>query len=444
MPTVSPRRTPCPVGEVGASLEALAMTQKNTLARRDFLAAGSVLTAATLAGGGVFAAGDETIKVGLIGCGGRGSGAAKDCLNADDKVKIVAVGDVFKDRAEGTANGLKRQWKDRAPITPETTFVGLDAFQKVIDAGVDLVILATPPGFRPMHLEAAIKAKKHVFTEKPVAVDGPGIRKCLSLVEEAKKNNLAVVAGTQRRHQFGYLETIKRLQDGAIGDIVAGRCSWNQGNIWFRDRQPNMSDAHYQIHNWYHFNWLCGDHIVEQHVHNLDVINWVLGMTPIRCVGMGGRSNRRNGDANEVGNIFDHFSVELHYPKGIIIQSFCRQISGCTDDVSELVIGTKGRCQVNAYQINGKSVYEGDDTPYVQEHKDLIKSIREGKPLNELENVANSTLTAIMGRMSTYSGKAVTWEEAKNSTIDTFPKNLTMDASLKADPIPVVGKSRSV
>ena len=397
-------------------------------------------------GGGVFAAGDDTIKVGLIGCGGRGTGAAQDCLFADEKVKLVAVGDAFEGNARGCVEGLKKK-KDigsRVTATPETTFFGLDAYQKVIDAGVDLVILATPPGFRPLHLEAAINAKKHVFCEKPVAVDGPGIRKVLSLVETAKKNGTAVVAGTQRRHQTGYLETIKQLHDGAIGDIVAGRCSWNQGNIWFRNRTANMSDAEYQIHNWYHYVWLCGDHIVEQHVHNLDVINWVLGAHPVRCIGMGGRSNRQDGDPNQVGQIFDHFSVEYHYPKGQIIQSFCRQIKDCVDDVSELVIGTKGRCQVDAYQINGKRVLKGEDNQaYRQEHVDLIQSIRSGKPLNELQNVAESTLTAIMGRMSTYSGKQVTWEDALNSTLETMPKELTMKSALKADPIAIPGKSRA-
>lgn len=415
------------------------------LNRRDFVSTGALAAGALAFGAaGVHAAGSENIKVGLIGCGGRGTGAAQNILEADRNVQIVALGDVSENNVKGALAGLKRKDKDRVIATPDSAFSGLDAFEKVLKSDVDLVILATPPGFRPYHLEAAIKAGKHVFTEKPVAVDVTGIRKCMELVKLSKEKNLAVVAGTQRRHQTGYLETIKRLHDGEIGDIVAGRAYWNGNGIWFRNRQPGMSDAQYQLNNWYHFNWLCGDHIVEQHVHNLDVINWILKSHPIKATGMGGRSNRKVGPPEEVGHIFDHFAVEYEYPNGVIIQSYCRQIEGCVNNISESVVGTKGKCNVSGYTINGKYVLEGknDNAPYVQEHIDLLKSIRDGKPLNELENVTTSTMTAILGRMATYSGKLMDWKKVmETAKEDTFPKNLTIDSKLPVSPVPVVGKT---
>jgi myo-inositol 2-dehydrogenase/D-chiro-inositol 1-dehydrogenase len=410
--------------------------------RRDFL-----LTSAAVAGAALvnnaYAGGSDTIKIGLIGCGGRGTGAGDNCLESSENVKIVALGDVSAGNLAGARKHLTGKYKDKTDITDDRCFVGLDAYQKVIDAGVDLVILATPPGFRPMHLEAAVKAGKNIFCEKPVAVDGPGIRRVLAAAEEAKRKNLAVVAGTQRRHQTGYLQTLKHIHDGAIGDIVSARAYWNQGNIWFRNREPNMSDIQYQIHNWYHFVWMCGDHIVEQHVHNLDVINWAMNAVPVTAMGMGGRSNRKQGDANDVGQIFDHFAVEYTYPNGAVMQSYCRQIAGCAESVSEALVGTKGTCQVNDYVINGKKVLEGNDnSPYVQEHTDLIKSIRDGKPLMELKTVAESTMTAIMGRVSTYTGKVVTWDEMLNSKEDTFPKDIQWDGSHKVAPVAVPGQPR--
>ncbi|VTS06719.1 Gfo/Idh/MocA family protein [Tuwongella immobilis] len=415
--------------------------------RRDFMKTATI-TGAALAttgfAGGVFAKGDETIKVGLIGCGGRGTGAADNILEADPNVRIVALGDVFPGKAKNALNYLKRKDAKRVTATEETCFDGLDNFQKVLAADVDLVILATPPGFRPTHLEAAVKAGKHIFTEKPVAVDGPGIRKCLALVEEAKNKKLGIVAGTQRRHQAGYLATLKQLHDGAIGDIVGGRCYWNQGDIWFRNRQKGQSDVQYQLLNWYHFLWLCGDHYVEQHVHNIDVINWVMKAHPVRVVtGMGGRSNRKEGPAGEVGHIFDHFAVEFEYPNGVVIQSYARQIGGTGNNVSEFVVGTKGTSQVNAYRINGKGVFSGEEVnPYVQEHIDLLASIRSGKPLNELQAVTESTLTAIMGRNAAYTGNSITWEQALNSKTDTMPANLKLDMALETAPTPVPGKTK--
>ncbi len=416
--------------------------------RRDVLVLGSAAaTAAILSPGGVFAAGKDEIRVGVIGCGGRGSGAIRNCLDADPAVKLVAAGDAFQEKAAGMVKGVNGKTPNRVDCPPERIFGGLDAYKKVIACPeVDLVILATPPGFRPYHLEEAIKAKKNVFCEKPVAVDGPGIRKVLSLVEEAKKAGLAIVAGTQRRHQKGYIETINKLHDGAIGEITTARAYWNGNGIWFHDRKPGMTDVAYQLNNWYHFNWLCGDHITEQHVHNLDVINWVMGSHPIAAVGMGGRSHRRQGDPNEVGHIFDHFAVEYEYANGARMYSYCRHAPGCESNVSEAVVGTKGNSQVNAYKINGKVA--GDDNgakdPYVQEHIDLIKSIREGKPLNELQQVAESTMTAILGRMATYTGQRIKWDQGVNSKETTMPENLTWDTKLTVSPTPIPGTTKFV
>jgi len=412
--------------------------------RRDFIKAGAAATATATAAGilPVHAAGLEKIKVGVIGCGGRGSGAIGDCIKADKSVVFWAAGDVFADKAKGTANAYAQSHKDQVDIG-DRVFGGLDAFEKVLASGVDLVILATPPGFRPYHVEAAIKANKHVFCEKPVAVDGPGIRKCLEVAELAKKADRAIVAGTQRRHQAGYIKTIEQIHAGAIGDIVSARCAWNGNEPWFRARKPEMSDVEYQLNNWYHFNWLCGDHINEQHVHNLDVINWVMKGPPTKCVGQGGRIARKQGTVAQTGNIYDLFCLEYEYAGGVPMYSYCSHVPGTTHDVSETIYGTKGSCRVNQYTINKDKVHKGgreELSPYVQEHVDLIQSIRAGKPLNELKTVAESTMTAIMGRMAVYSGQVVTWDMALNSKELTMPADLKLKAELAVAPIPVPGK----
>jgi predicted dehydrogenase len=419
--------------------------------RRDFLkatgvAAGAAL-ATTLATPAVHAAGTDSIKVGIIGCGGRGSGAGTDVLRAAKGVSIVALGDVFKDRVDGCRRSLEDfiGEDDEAKRLGNTVdvggncHVGLDAYKKVIDTpGLNYVILATPPGFRPDHIKYTIEKGKHLFTEKPVGVDGPGIRKVMDAYQSALKKKLGVGAGTQRRHQTGYLETIKRVHDGDIGDIVGGRCYWMQGILWKRARQAGMSDVAYQIHNWYNFPWLCGDHIVEQHVHNIDVINWATKAHPVRAVGMGYRTRTDPG----YGSIYDFFAIDFEYPKGVHVLSMCRQISNCANSVSEALVGTKGTCQVNAYQINGKSIMgrRRDNRPYVQEHTDLIASLRKNEPINELKNVAESTLTAIMGRMSAYTGRAVTWDAALKSTEDLMPAGLTWDMRLAEPQVAVPGR----
>jgi predicted dehydrogenase len=419
--------------------------QKTPSTRRDFLktaAAGATIAAMNVPL--VHADGSDTIKVGVIGCGGRGSGAAENVLEAAPNVKIIALADAFKDRLDGLRGRLQKSQKEKVDLPEERCFVGLDAYEKLLKTDINYVILATPPGFRPLHLQAAVAAGKHVFTEKPVAVDGPGIRKCLDAHNEANKKKLCIVAGTQRRHQTGYLETMKKIHDGALGDITSGRCYWNQGPIWVHKRQDGWSDLTYQMRNWYYFVWLCGDHICEQHVHNLDVINWALQAVPVKAVGVGGRQSRT---APEFGHIFDHFGIDLEYPNGVHVLSMARQITGTKGNVSEALTGTKGFCQVNAYSIRdpkGGQIWKfpgRDNSPYTQEHTDLIEAIRTGKQLNELKTVAESTLVAIMGRLAAYTGQEVTWEAALNSKEDTFPKSLSWDMSLPVPPVAVPGKT---
>ena len=425
--------------------------------RRDFLkttaAVGGVAVAGNLAVG-AYAAGNETVKVGLIGCGGRGRGAVRDILEAEGKIngnapklEIVAVADVFKNRAEDAAKTFANEkskdygkYAKQVKITPDTTFGGLDAYQKLLGTDVNLVILATPPGFRPYHLEAAINAGKNIFCEKPVCVDATGARKCYGLVEESKKKNIAIVAGTQRRHQKGYIESLKKIQDGAIGEVRAARCSWNGQGIWFHDREQNVSDVEYQLKNWYHFMWVCGDHIVEQHVHNLDVINWVMDGPPVKACGMGGRALRKPGDPNAVGNIWDHFAVEYEYKNGVKLSSYCRHIPG-EEDVSETVYGSTGTFTTHkgGYRINGKPCGDDDISAYVQEHIDLLNSIRAGRPLNELKNVTDSTFTAIFGRNASYACRELKWETALAAAEDSMPKDLTMAMKLDTSRAPVPG-----
>jgi predicted dehydrogenase len=445
------------------------MTNKQN--RRDFLktstvaAAGAALGTLAFAPSNVHAAGSDTIKVGVVGCGGRGTGAAENVLHSAPNVEIVAIGDVFKFRVDGLRNHLNRfagrdektkSLGNKVTLPDDQCFVGLDAYEKVINSGANYIILTTPPGFRPPCLQAAIAAGKNIFTEKPVAVDGPGIRKVLAAYETSKEKGLHIAAGTQRRHQAPYLETLKRIHDGAIGDIVALRAYWNQGNIWFRKRDElasnnvQDSDLAYQLHNWYHFVWTCGDHICEQHVHNLDVCNWAMNTHPTRAVGMGGRQSLPPNNPQVNGNIFDHFAIDYEYPKGVRMMSMCRQIDHCEGSISEALVGTKGTCITNdpakIFTINGKAIMSREEAraatdAYVQEHTDLIESIRKNQSLNELKNVAESTLTAIMGRMSTYTGKPVTWQQALNSKEDTMPEKLAWDMKLETPQAATPGKT---
>ncbi|MCG6923681.1 MAG: Gfo/Idh/MocA family oxidoreductase [Acidobacteria bacterium] len=407
------------------------------LTRREVIKTASLASLAAAIPGGVFAAGtSERVKVGLIGCGGRGTGAAVDAVNASPDVVIAAMGDVFPDQLKWSTGQLKEKVPaDRLVVTPETSFVGFDAYQKVLATDVDVVILATPPFFRPVQLKAAVEAGKHVFTEKPVAVDPLGVRSVIATSELAAKKGLSIVAGTQRRHQNHYLEIMKRVHDGDIGELVAGQCYWNMGALWIERAAmnwanrivKNWSDMEWQIRNWLFTGWCGGDHIVEQHVHNLDVMNWAFDAHPVKCTGMGGRAARTDP---MFGNIFDHFAVEYEYPNGARILSMCRQTAGASENVSERVVGTTGRTYTDSSEgfIEGARPWqpaEASPNPYVQEHADLIASIKAGKPLNEGRRVAESCLTAIMGRMSAYTGRALSWDWAMNaSELDLTPPHM--------------------
>jgi len=415
--------------------------------RRNFLTTGAIAAGGLMLNSNLFAQGSNTINVGIIGCGGRGSGAVRNILDADKEVKIAAICDLHENKAKGLLANLKKKNADRVTATDETVFHGLDGYKQLLAMqNVNYVILATPPGFRPYHIEAAVDAGKSIFTEKPVAVDVAGIRRVLAAAKKSQAKGLKIAAGTQRRHQAGYIETMKRLHDGEFGEILSGRVYWNGNTPWFNQRQKGQNDAQYQLYNWYHFMWLCGDHIVEQHVHNLDIANWAMKANPVKVSGMGGRARRPVGDPKEVGNIWDHFALEYEYPNGVVVESFCRHIDGADGNVSETFVGTKGKVHTSPgnYYVDKKEIAPGAETdPYVQEHIDLLKAIRDNKPINELEQVANSTFVAIIGRMAGYSGKTLKWDEVLNGTKwfeDTFPKNFNLDiANLPVDPVPVPG-----
>jgi predicted dehydrogenase len=394
------------------------------------------------------------VKIGLIGCGGRGTGAALDALGAATKViypsegyhtedvaqgakvehkniKVIALADLFDDRLDRSRAELAKLGIE---IARGRCFTGFDAYKQLLEVSeINYVILATPPHFRPIHLKAAIEAGKHAFIEKPAAVDVPGVHLVIEAGELARKKNLGIAAGTQRRHQKSYQETIRRVRDGAIGEILYAKAYWNGGQIWVVDRESPWSDLEWQIRNWNYFTWLGGDHIVEQHVHNLDVMNWVLGTHPIRAVsGLGGRQVR-HGDRQ--GHIYDHFAVEFEYPGGIAVFSQCRQIDGCRNIVGEEVIGTNGRSNcADRIEVKGGERWRfrgPSPSPYQQEHRDLIASILAGNPINEARTIAESTLTGILGREATYSGQAITWDEVIRSRTHLGP------AEYKFGPYPI-------
>ena len=339
------------------------------------------------------AAGSDEIRIGLVGCGGRGTGAVRNAFEGVKGVKLVAMGDLFKEKIDESLKKLQalEGAADKLAVTPDTMFAGFDAYEKVIATDCNYIILASPPGFRPMHLKSAIGAGKHVFTEKPIAVDGPGIRSVLELATLAEQKKLAIGVGLQRHHSKGYLETMKRIKGGAIGDIVGGRCFWMQRDLWVKKREPAWTDAEWQIRNWLYFTWLSGDHIVEQHIHNIDVVQWAIGKPPVAAVGMGGRQQRVDP---AYGHIFDHFAVDFEYPNDVHVLSMSRQIPGCHNDVTEHVTGTKGRADLAnaAWSIGGHRGSKSwshesakDTDPYVQEHIDLTNAIRKGKPYSELK-----------------------------------------------------------
>jgi predicted dehydrogenase len=379
------------------------------------------------------------LKAGLIGCGGRGTGAAENFMKAGPNLSIVAVADLFQDKIDRCLKRLESKYKQTVPA--ERQYTGFDAYKKLIDSEIDIVLMASPPHFRPTHFEYAVDAKKHVFMEKPVAVDPVGARSILASGEKAKAYNLNVVTGTQRRHQRQYLENYEHIKNGAIGKIVAARCYWNQGQLWFKPKAEGQSDMEAMLRDWVNWSWLSGDHIVEQHVHNIDVINWFIGAYPVKAVSMGGRMRRPTGDQ------FDFFSTDFTYENGVHLLSQCRQIDGCANEISEYLVGTEGstNCRGTIWDKEGKVVWQyqevskDEDTkgqmmdpeksavsPYDQEHVDLITAIRTNKPINEAENTAKSTLTAVMARLSAYTGKETTWEQMMSADLKLGPAEYAM------------------
>lgn len=426
------------------------MVRDSGWSRREFLAASAGLAAAA---GGVTSTlsvaraahpgGSDALRMGVIGCGGRGTGAASDALSADPAVTITALADVFQDRLDGCLSALEgeERLKGRVSVDKSKRFVGFDAYRQLLDADVDVVALATAPHFRAMHFEAAINAGKHVFMEKPVGVDPTAVRRVLAAGELAAARKLSVAAGTQRRHQPKYRALMEQIQAGAIGKIVSARAWWNQGGLWVKQRQPEWSDMEWMLRNWLYFTWTSGDHIVEQHVHNLDVVNWAVGTHPVKAVAMGGRQVRTGP---EYGNIFDHFAVEYEYPGGVTMTSMCRQIDGCASRVDEVVTGSEGVARFGAGVIEGARPFRftGEDhNPYVEEHKHLFESIRGGPYLNEARNVAESTLTAIMGRISAYTGQEVTWDKVLNAKMDLSPAAYAM-GPVEVPSVAVPGRTR--
>jgi len=411
------------------------------VSRRDLLKASAVSVAAMGVTSRMYAAGSDTIRVGLIGCGGQGTRDLISCVKSSPGVEIVAMGDLFEDRLQESLDKLGKEVPDALKVTPEKRFVGFDAHKQVLATDVQMVLLVTPPHWRAQHFQAAVEAGKHVFMEKPGGVDPTGIRSLIQTSELAKQKGLSVGAGTQRRHSYIYQEIIRRIHDGQIGQIVSAQAYWNGGDMlgyWKWWDKGSLSDMEWQCRSWPWFTWTSGDHIVEQHVHNLDVINWALEGHPEQCMGMGGRAVRN------LGNIYDHFAVEYEYADGVRVASYCRQINGSTDRIAERVVGTKGVADVDRGVITGEKPfqYEGPDPDhYVQEMAELIQSIREGKPINEGKNVAESTMNAVMGRMSAYTGRALKWDWAMNASKQDLrpPKYDWID--LPGEPVAVPGKT---
>lgn len=422
--------------------------------RRNFIktstvaAAGAALTSTVART--AHAAGSDEIKVALVGCGGRGTGAVDQIMNSKGNTKLVAVADAFGNKAEGTIKGLTKKHKEKVDVAPENVFVGLDAYKNAIDAECDLVVIATPPGFKPQQFEYAVNKGRHIFMEKPVASDAVGVRRVLASVEESKQKNLMVGIGLQRRHEPQYKETVQRIHDGAIGDVICQRVYWNGGGIWYRNRKPEMTEMEFQTNNWYHFNWLSGDQICEQHIHNLDVGCWVKGEYPVECNGMGGRAQREGGDATK-SQIFDHTFCEYTFSDGTKMFSQGRHLAGGWNQVSEAVHGSKGTADPsgsiagpNEWKFAGKRL-----GGHQQEQHDLIEALMRGEIYNEGEYGAKSTFTAILGREACYSGKVIKWDELLEKgrelapgideyTLETPPPTMPDENGLY--PVPVPGK----
>ncbi len=430
-------------------------TPSNSLStRREFLKTsalvGTALAAPAILPGGVFAKeNNDTLRVGLIGCGGRGTGAATQALNADKNVVLVAMADAFEDQLQRSLKGLQAQCGEKVKVTPETSFVGLDAYQKLINSGVDVVLLATPPGFRPVHLKAAIDAGKHVFCEKPMATDAPGLRSVIESAKAAKEKNLSLVAGFCWRYDAPRREFYKRIHDGAIGEIRAVYATYYAGPVKpmpaASERPANMGDLEWQMRNWYNFVWLSGDGYVEQACHSVDKAAWALkDQTPLNAVAVGGRQT-----PNNQGDIFDHMFVVYEFPNDVRVFLGQRQIGNTYSDNSDYVMGSEGfgKSGWNPPYLKGKQTWRWRDTGpkldmYQTEHNELFASIRSGKPMNDGSWMAHSTLMGLMGRMAAYTGQQITWEQAMNAQEKLVPDQLDWKMKLEIAPMAMPGVTK--
>ena len=418
--------------------------------RRGFLK-GSAGVAA-VAGGlvvpmGVHAQQSGTIRVGLVGCGGRGTGAAGQALAADSQAQLVAVGDAFQDQADRSVEQLRKQHGPKVQVTPENRFAGLDAYKRVIDSGIDVVLLTTPPHFRPMHLKYAIDAGKHVFCEKPMAVDAPGVRSVIDSANRARQKGLSLVSGFCWRYHYPERDTFKRVHDGAIGDVVNVYSTYNTSTLWHKGRQPEWSDMEWQVRNWLYFTWLSGDHLVEQAVHSVDKLGWARqDKDPVRAIAHGGRQQRTDP---KYGHVWDHFEVVYEYADGTRGFLFTRQQDQCANGVFDYITGTKGQCNIQSgstYVIKGETnwKYEGEkNNMYQTEHDEMFASIRKGNPINDGDRMTHSTMMAIMGRMAAYTGQIITWEQAMNSQEDLTPPHYEF-GPLPTPPVAVPGKTKFI
>ncbi|UCG56897.1 MAG: Gfo/Idh/MocA family oxidoreductase, partial [Phycisphaerales bacterium] len=420
-------------------MKAAGRPETEAISRRQFLRSSATAASVTALTAGMraraYAAGTGVIKIGLIGCGGRGTGAAVQALNACKRARLVAMADAFKDRLQRSYGSILKQHPERTDVPPKRRFVGMGAYAEVINAGVDMVLLTTPPGFRPLHFEAAVKAGKHVFMEKPVAVDSPGIRRMNAANRQAKKKRLAVAVGLNMRHQENCRQVVRRVHDGAIGKINFLRAYGNNPGVWVRPREPGQSEMEYQMRNWYYFNWLCGDLIVEQTVHALDLVNWAKGDHPVEAQGMGGRQVRVGPD---YGEIFDHHAVEYTYGDGTKMFLFCRHIPGCWSSFGGIAHGTEGEADLSRgiLALHGQKPrrFERGVAGHQAEHDDLFAALEAGRPYNEGDYGIASTMTAILGRMATYSGQVVRWDDAIKSDTDLGPRRYSWDAEAPVRP----------
>ncbi|MEI6239841.1 MAG: Gfo/Idh/MocA family oxidoreductase [Planctomycetia bacterium] len=429
---------------------AAASPRPTAVSRRSFTAAAAATLSTTMVHSSLAAADARDLRIGVIGCGGRGSGAINDSLSINEGVKLVATADLYGSKCASLWKAMREAHPGKV-ASADTIHEGFDGYRRILDdPSIDLVHVTTSPGFRPSYTLATVEAGKHVFTEKPACVDPAGYRVCLTAHDAAVAKGTAIVAGTQYRRQVNYLGAIEQIRNGAIGDVIGATARYCAGGIWYRPRTEGMSDAEYQMNNWYHFVWLSGDQIVEQAVHNLDTMNWVMGANPVAAFGSGGRFTRPDDS-----ELWDSFSINYDYPGDRIVSFMCRQIPGAATDVSNVVYGSKGECHIGAanagsqiFDRSGKEVWEMKGSiadAYKREHKDLVDSIRAAKPIVELRQMADSSLVAVMGRMAAYTGQKVSWKFlTEESQLDLFPKDLTWTSSLPRQAPAVPGKTKLI